>query len=73
MELINNKWINRGYALRYIVPVRKFNEFISDPDDNDITEVKWTSLEDFGKYIGWLGKTYEYMRRELPRLIKNTI
>jgi 8-oxo-dGTP pyrophosphatase MutT (NUDIX family) len=36
----DKSWTSKGYELRFMVKLEKFNAFVADPDNGDITKVK---------------------------------
>jgi 8-oxo-dGTP diphosphatase len=64
----NGEWEYVRVEVRYACIVKNDTEFISDPDDGDITETKWVPINEIGEYLKW-GNTIELIQRNLLKVL----
>lgn len=61
-RFLDNKWIFIEDEVRYVCKVLKKEEFVCDPDEGNIVEVKWIDIEDLTEFLQW-GKTGELIKQ----------
>ncbi|MCA9376606.1 NUDIX domain-containing protein [Candidatus Nomurabacteria bacterium] len=60
----SGRWEYHSAQLRYKAVVKKERKFVEDPDNGDIDEVRWVSIDEIHRYLDW-GKTVDIIKELL--------